>query len=140
MGAETVGAWVRRREDPMSSHASAGVDPVPVDPIPVDPIPVDPIPVDQVPIVYTTDWCPFCRALRIGLDAAGVRYEEIDIEDVPAAAEIVAAANNGNHTVPTVVFADGTSLTNPTPSQVVARLAAASGGRIEPPLGRSVAP
>jgi mycoredoxin len=41
----------------------------------------------------------------------------------PGAAEIVERANNGNQTVPTLVFADGTALTNPSVAQVRQQLA-----------------
>ena len=72
--------------------------------------------------VYTTSWCPFCQILRADLDRAGIAYEEIDIEAHPEAAAVVESHNNGNRTVPTVVFADGTALTNPPLEDVVARL------------------
>jgi hypothetical protein len=39
------------------------------------------------------------------------------------AAQIVEKANNGNQTVPTLVFADGTALTNPSLAQIKAQLA-----------------
>lgn len=77
-----------------------------------------------MPTVYTTSWCGFCRRLKTQLDAAGIDYREIDIERDDTAAELVMAANGGNRTVPTVVFADGATLTNPSLDQVRARLAA----------------
>ena len=43
---------------------------------------------------------------------------EIDIEDDPASAEFVGSVNGGNHVVPTVKFADGSTATNPSLSQV----------------------
>jgi mycoredoxin len=46
----------------------------------------------------------------------------VDIENDPAAAELVMQANGGNRTVPTLVFADGTALTNPSIDQVKSRL------------------
>jgi len=48
------------------------------------------------------------------------------VDENPDAAVLVQQLNNGNRTVPTVVFADGSSLTNPALSQVWAKLAAAS--------------
>jgi len=36
---------------------------------------------------------------------------------------VVERVNNGNQTVPTLVFADGTAMTNPSLSQVKAQLA-----------------
>lgn len=73
--------------------------------------------------VYSTTWCPFCRMLISDLDRAGIAYDEIDVDEDQAAAEIVKKLNNGNRTVPTVVFADGSSLTNPPLEDVVDKLA-----------------
>ena len=47
----------------------------------------------------------------------------MDIERQPNAADLVASLNNGNQTVPTLVFADGSALTNPSAKQVQERLA-----------------
>lgn len=51
--------------------------------------------------VYTTAWCPDCRAAKRYLDGLGVSYEEIDIEKVPGAAEEVEQWSGGFRTVPT---------------------------------------
>lgn len=75
------------------------------------------------PTIYTTSWCGYCARLKYSLDKAGVLYTEVDIEDVPAAADIVTAANKGNRTVPTVVYSDGSTMTNPGAGQVQAKLA-----------------
>lgn len=73
--------------------------------------------------MYTTGWCGFCQRLKSQLARAGVEYDEVDIERTPGAAEIVMAANGGNRTVPTLVFSDGTSQTNPSPGEVSTKLA-----------------
>jgi mycoredoxin len=52
---------------------------------------------------------------------------EVDIERDEAAAELVMSVNGGNQTVPTVVFPDGTAMTNPSAAQVKAQLAAPAG-------------
>ena len=75
-------------------------------------------------IVYTTDWCPYCRRLRAELDGLGVPYRAVDVDEDEAAAQLVTEINHGNRVVPTVVFADGSSLTNPAAEEVTARLAA----------------
>jgi len=61
------------------------------------------------------------------LKSSGIPYDAIDIEDDPAAAEFVSSVNGGNHTVPTVKFADGSTLTNPSAAEVKAKLAGAAG-------------
>jgi mycoredoxin len=74
--------------------------------------------------MYTTSWCGFCRNLKNQLARLGIEIIEVDIERDPAAAQYVMSVNGGNQTVPTVLFPDGTALTNPSASQVKARLAA----------------
>ncbi|MFF0816469.1 mycoredoxin [Rhodococcus sp. NPDC003318] len=63
--------------------------------------------------IYSTTWCGYCRRLKTQLDEHGIGYVEIDIEDDPASAEFVGSVNGGNHVVPTVKFADGSTATNP---------------------------
>ncbi|MFC8531702.1 mycoredoxin [Nocardia sp. NPDC057227] len=64
--------------------------------------------------MYSTTWCGYCRRLKKQLDENGITYAEVDIEQDPASAEFVGSVNNGNHVVPTVKFADGSTATNPT--------------------------
>ncbi len=73
-------------------------------------------------MMYTTPWCGFCRRLKSQLAREGIELTEIDIERDPVAAEYVMSVNGGNQTVPTVVFPDGTALTNPSAAQVRERI------------------
>ncbi len=73
--------------------------------------------------MYTTTWCGYCTRLKMALKSEGIRWNEVDIEAEPAAAEFVGSVNGGNHVVPTVKFADGSTLTNPSIKQVKAKLA-----------------
>ncbi len=72
--------------------------------------------------MYSTTWCGYCHRLKTQLDSAGIGYTEVDIEDHPDAAGLVEQLNGGNRTVPTVVFPDGSALTNPSLVQVRERL------------------
>jgi len=74
--------------------------------------------------MYTTSWCGYCRRLKASLDRAGIDYAEVDIEFDESAADVVVAVNGGNRTVPTVVFPDGSALTNPSIEEVKSKLAA----------------
>jgi mycoredoxin len=74
--------------------------------------------------MYSTTWCGYCRRLKTQLDRAGIEYTEVDIEAHPEAAEFVMQVNDGNQTVPTVLFPDGSAATNPSLAEVKARLAA----------------
>ena len=73
--------------------------------------------------MYTTSWCGFCFRLKTALKAEGIAYTEIDIESDPTAAEFVMSVNSGNQTVPTVRFADGSTLTNPSAREITAKQA-----------------
>ena len=57
------------------------------------------------------------------LKANDISYDAVDIEHDAAAAEFVGSVNGGNRTVPTVKFADGSTLTNPSAAEVKAKLA-----------------
>ena len=77
--------------------------------------------------MFSTTWCGYCTRLKTQLDREGIGYTEVNIEHDPASADYVMAVNGGNQTVPTVVFPDGTALTNPSAAQVKAQLAASVG-------------
>ncbi|MBC3761434.1 mycoredoxin [Quadrisphaera oryzae] len=72
--------------------------------------------------MYTTTWCGYCKILKKGLQREGITWNEVNIEEVPGAAEYVQSVNGGNQTVPTVVFPDGSSATNPSLAEVKAKL------------------
>jgi len=72
--------------------------------------------------MYTTPWCGYCRRLKGQLDREGISYDVVDIEQHPEAAALVERVNDGMQTVPTLVFADGTALTNPSVAQVQGKL------------------
>lgn len=72
--------------------------------------------------MYTTPWCGYCKRLKRQLAADGIEMTEIDIEQDQAAAEFVMSVNGGFQTVPTVIFPDGSALTNPSAATVKARL------------------
>ena len=73
--------------------------------------------------MYTTNWCGYCNRLKKMMQREGIDYAEVNIEEVDGAADVVMEANGGNRTVPTLVFADGSALTNPSIDQVKSQLA-----------------
>jgi mycoredoxin len=73
--------------------------------------------------MYTTTWCGYCVRLKKLMQREGISFAEVDIERDPDAADVVMQANGGNRTVPTLVFADGSALTNPSIDQVRSQLA-----------------
>ena len=72
--------------------------------------------------MFSTTWCGYCARLKSQLDRVGIAYREVDIETTAGTAELVAQINGGNQTVPTVLFPDGSSATNPSIATVQARL------------------
>ena len=73
--------------------------------------------------MYSTTWCGYCRRLKTQLDREGIGYTEVNIEHDPDSAAFVEKVNDGNQTVPTGLFPDGSALTNPSLAQVKAKLA-----------------
>ncbi|TYP89948.1 mycoredoxin [Blastococcus xanthinilyticus] len=73
--------------------------------------------------MYTTTWCGYCVRLKKLMQREGIQFAEVDIETDPQAAELVMSANGGNRTVPTLIFTDGSALTNPGIEAVKAQLA-----------------
>lgn len=53
-------------------------------------------------VIYTTPWCPDCRAAKKFLASKNLSYEEVDIEKNPGASEIVMKLNDGMRKVPTL--------------------------------------
>ena len=43
-------------------------------------------------LLYTTNWCPFCRRAKALLKEKGVRWKELDIEADPAHRQAMAEA------------------------------------------------
>jgi mycoredoxin len=72
--------------------------------------------------MFSTSTCGFCTRLKSQLNRHGITFNEVNIEDFPHTAELVASLNGGHHIVPTVLFPDGSSATNPSAAEVVARL------------------
>ncbi len=77
--------------------------------------------------IYSTQWCGYCHRLMKQLAREGVAFDTVDIEDDAVAADYVMSVNGGNQTVPTVVFPDGSALSNPSLVEVKARLAVSCG-------------
>ena len=74
--------------------------------------------------LYSTSWCGPCKRLKGQQAELEITFTEVDIEQSPEAAALVESLNNGNQMVPTLVFSDGTSLTNPSAMAVKEKLAA----------------
>ncbi|AEB12522.1 glutaredoxin family protein [Marinithermus hydrothermalis] len=54
--------------------------------------------------MYSTSWCPDCRACKQALVQLGLEFVEIDIDQDPAAEARVLELNGGRRSVPTLVY------------------------------------
>jgi mycoredoxin len=86
-----------------------------------------PVPDAGSVLMFSTRWCGYCTRLKSQLTQAGLPFTEIDIEVTEGSAELVAELNGGNQTVPTLVFPDGSTATNPSLATVQSRLGGGSG-------------
>ena len=73
--------------------------------------------------MFSTSWCGYYNRLKAQMGREGIAFTEVNIEDVPEAVKFVMDANDGNQTVPTLLFPDGSSATNPSINEVKKRLA-----------------
>lgn len=75
-------------------------------------------------VVYTTKWCPACWRAKQVMKSMKVGYKEIDITKDEEAVETVMPLNSGYRSVPTIVFPDGSHLTEPRVNVLKAKLEA----------------
>ncbi|WP_018466661.1 glutaredoxin family protein [Calidithermus timidus] len=55
--------------------------------------------------MYSTAWCPDCKATKMALERFGLSYIEINIDQHPEGERLVLEANGGRRSVPTLVYA-----------------------------------
>lgn len=72
--------------------------------------------------MFSTVWCGYCKRLKLMLDGTGIPYSVVDIEETPGTEELVKSVNDGNAVVPTLVFPDGSTETNPSLGTVKEKL------------------
>jgi mycoredoxin len=73
--------------------------------------------------MYTTPWCGYCHRLKRLMSDAGISFVEVDIEQDDDGAQFVMSRNEGDQTVPTLLFADGSTMTNPSLRDVQSKVA-----------------
>ena len=73
-------------------------------------------------IMYGTSWCPDCHRARRVFDENNVDYVHIDIDEHPEAVAVVVGVNNGSKSVPTIVFPDGSTLTEPSNRELLSKI------------------
>jgi len=69
-------------------------------------------------IIYGTTWCGDSRRARRFFDENHIEYDWIDIDMDREAGKLVEQINSGFRSVPTIIFPDGSTLTEPSTSQL----------------------
>ena len=72
--------------------------------------------------MYSADWCGDCVRSKRLLDDLNLTYTLIDIEADSKAADKVIEINGGMRSIPVIIFADGTHLTEPSDIALKAKL------------------
>lgn len=78
-------------------------------------------------LMYTTPWCGDCWRAKSVLQSMQVSFAEIDISNDEDATATVQQLNRGHRSVPTILFPDGSVLTEPSTSALVQKLHALKG-------------
>lgn len=73
-------------------------------------------------IVYSTVWCPDCKRAKKFFGEHRIQYENVDIEQNPEHVDFVMKVNNGMRVIPTIVFPDGSTLSEPSNAQLAEKL------------------
>lgn len=73
-------------------------------------------------IVYGADWCLPARRTKRFLEQHEVQFEWINVDESQQADARVRQINDGYRSVPTLVFQDGSTLTEPSLDELADRL------------------
>jgi thioredoxin reductase (NADPH) len=72
--------------------------------------------------LYGAHWCPDCRRSKQFLGEHQIAYNWVDIEQDPEAEQLVIRKNDGKRIIPTIVFADGSFLVEPSNAELAEKL------------------
>src|SRR5438128_6720388 len=72
--------------------------------------------------VYGAPWCPDCKRAKKFLGEQRAAYDWTDIDQDPEGMRFVEQLQNGGRTIPTIVFADGSHLLDPSNAELARKL------------------
>ena len=72
-------------------------------------------------VMYAVEWCPDCRRAKFFMKRKNISYLEIDVNKDKKAEEYVKELNNGNRSVPTIIFPDGSTMVEPSTQELEAK-------------------
>ena len=73
-------------------------------------------------IMYGTTWCSDCTRAKRFLDKNDIRYKWVNIDHETEHVDYVISINEGLRIVPTIVFADGSFLAEPSDLDLAVKL------------------
>lgn len=73
-------------------------------------------------IIYSTNWCPDCKRAKQFLADHRIPYQNVDIENDVEALAYVEKVNDGMRIVPTILFPDGSILSEPSNAELAQKL------------------
>jgi len=77
---------------------------------------------DQKLRVIGASWCPDCKRAKTFLGQHRIEFEWVDMESDPTAQEEVERINGGKRIIPTIIFPDGSILTEPSNDELAEKL------------------
>ncbi len=73
-------------------------------------------------ILYGTTWCKDCKRSKQFLGEQRIHYEWVDVDKDADALAYVVQVNNGKRIIPTIVFPDGSTLSEPSNAELAQKL------------------
>ena len=73
-------------------------------------------------VMYSTEWCGDCVRSKKVFQKLNIKFTEIDIDFDKEGFEIAKKIQNQNPRIPTIVFADGSFLVEPTDVELTEKL------------------
>lgn len=72
-------------------------------------------------VMYAVEWCPDCRRAKFFFKRKKIDYLEVDVNTDKDAEAFVKKLNNGNRSVPTIIFPDGSMMVEPSTKELEER-------------------
>lgn len=72
-------------------------------------------------VMYSTEYCPDCWRARKFFETNRIPHLRVGLEGNADAIEFVMQVNNGNRSVPTIIFPDGSILVEPSTEELKAK-------------------
>jgi mycoredoxin len=69
-------------------------------------------------VMYSAEWCPDCRRAKFFMKRKKISFMEIDVNNDKKAEAFVKELNNGNRSVPTIIFPDGSMMVEPSTEEL----------------------